>query len=58
MYDWREEHFVEATFIVLANNGYKFDGKDCVRYDELQKDDPVLLQAFLDSPKADDASIA
>jgi hypothetical protein len=53
-----EENVAEATFIVLANNGYKFDGKDCVRYDELQKDDPDLLQAFLDSPEASDASIA
>ncbi len=46
----------------LANNGYKFDGDDCVKYDELQADDPKLLQAFLDSvedsPEADDASIA
>ena len=48
----------DATFIVLANNGYKFDGDDCVRYDELQNDDPDLLKAFLDSPEADDASIA
>ena len=53
-----EENVTEASFIVLANNGYKFDGEDCVRYDELQKDDPELLQAFLDSPEADDASIA
>ncbi len=53
-----EQNVAEATFIVLANNGYKFDGEDCVRYDELLKDDPDLLQAFLDSPKADDASIA
>ena len=52
-----EENVEEATFIVLANNGYKFDGKDCVKYDELQKDDPDLLQAFL-APEADDASIA
>jgi hypothetical protein len=52
----------EAKFIVLANNGYKFDGKDCVKYEELQNDDPELLEAFLDSvkdsPEADDASIA
>ena len=53
-----EANVAEATFIVLANNGYKFDGEDCVRYDELQKDDPDLLQAFLDSPEADDVSIA
>jgi hypothetical protein len=52
-----EENVKEATFIVLANNGYKFDGKDCVKYDELRKDDPDLLQAFL-APEADDASIA
>ena len=25
----------EAKFIVLANNGYKFEGEDCVKYDEL-----------------------
>jgi hypothetical protein len=52
----------EAKFIVLANNGYKFDGKDCVKYEERQNDDPELLKAFLDSvkdsPEADDASIA
>ena len=53
-----DENVAEATFIVLANNGYKFDGDNCVRYDELQKDDPDLLQAFLVSPDADDASIA
>jgi hypothetical protein len=48
----------EATFFVLANNGYKFDGEDCVRYDELLKDDPDLLQAFLVFPEADDVTIA
>jgi hypothetical protein len=52
----------EAKFIVLANNGYKFDGHGCVKYEELQDDDPKLLKAFLDSlrtpPRADDASIA
>ena len=52
----------EAKFIVLANNGYKFDGEDCVKYDELQNYDSELLQAFLDSledaNEADDASIA
>jgi hypothetical protein len=53
-----EEKIEDATFIVLANNGYKFDGEDCVTYDELQNDDPDLLKAFLDSPEADDASIA
>jgi hypothetical protein len=53
-----EQNVAEATFIVLANNGYKFDGEDCVRYDELLKDDPDLLQAFLVSPEADDVSIA
>jgi hypothetical protein len=53
-----EEKIEDATFIVLANNGYKFDGEDCVKYDELQNDDPDLLKAFLDSPEADDASIA
>ena len=53
-----EGNVAEATFIFLANNKYKFDGKDCVRYNELQKDDPDLLQAFLDSPEADDASIS
>ena len=53
-----------AVFIALANNGYKFDGDDCVKYDELEKDDPDLLEAFLDSVKnspeadADEASIA
>ena len=56
------ENVKKAEFIVLANNGYKFDGEDCVKYDELQADDPELLQAFLDSvedsPEADDASIA
>ena len=57
-----DEDVAEAEFIVLANNGYKFDGKDCVKYDELQNDDPELLKAFLDSledsPEADHASIA
>ena len=56
------ENVKKAEFIVLANNGYKFHGEDCVKYDELQADDPELLQAFLDSvedsPEADDASIA
>jgi hypothetical protein len=56
------ENVKKAEFIVLANNGYKFDGEDCVKYDELQADDPKLLQAFLDSvedsPEADDTSIA
>jgi hypothetical protein len=56
------ENVKKDKFIVLANNGYKFDGEDCVKYDELQADDPKLLQAFLDSvedsPEADDASIA
>ena len=55
------EKVTEAEFIVLANNGYKFEGEDCVKYHELQNDDPELLQAFLDSvedsPEADDASI-
>ena len=52
----------EAKFIVLANNRYKFEGEDCVKYDELQNNDLELLEAFLDSlkdsPEADDASIA
>ena len=52
----------DAKFIVLTNNGFKFDGKDCVTYDELQKDDPELLKGFLDSlqamPEADEASTA
>ena len=52
----------EAVFIVLANNGYKFDGEDCVKYDELLNDDPELLEAFLESleesPNTEDASIA
>jgi hypothetical protein len=56
------EDVTKAKFCVLANNGYKFDGVDCVKYHELQADDSVLLQAFLDSvensPEADDASIA
>ena len=56
------ENVQKAEFIVLANNGYKFDGKDCVKYNELQNNDPELLKAFLDSvehsPEADDASIA
>ncbi len=56
------ENVKKAEFIVLANNGYKFDGDNCVKYDELQADDPKLLQAFFDSvedsPEADDASIA
>ena len=53
---------LESRILHLANNGYKFDGYNCVKYDELQADDPKLLQAFLDSvedsPEADDASIA
>ena len=52
----------EAVFIVLANNGYKFEGEDCVKYDELKNDDQELLEAFLESlansPDTDDASIA
>jgi hypothetical protein len=57
-----EDKVTDAVFIVLADNGYKFEGKDCVKYDELQHDDEELLKAFLeslkDSPEADDASIA
>ena len=56
------DEVTEAVFIVLANNGYKFDGEDCVKYDELKSDDPELLEAFLeslkDSPGTEDASIA
>jgi hypothetical protein len=56
------DEVTEAVFIVLANNGYKFDGEDCVKYDELLNDDPELLEAFLesleDSPDTEDASIA
>jgi len=49
-----EKEVTEAEFIVLANNGYKFDGQEypCVKYHELQRDDPDLLQAYLDSVKA------
>ena len=57
-----DNDITKAKFIVLANNGYKFDGVDCVKYHELQNDDPELLQAFIDSveksPETDDASIA
>jgi hypothetical protein len=56
------EKVEDAKFIVLANNGYKFEGEGCVSYDNLQEDAPELLQAFLDSvavsPEADEASIA
>jgi hypothetical protein len=58
----------ETEFIVLANNGYKFDG---VKYHELETDDPDLLRAFLGSvedssetvdgslsTETDDASVA
>ena len=54
----------EAQFIVLANNGYKFDGEEYprVKYDELERDDPELLQAFFgsieDSSETDDASVS
>ena len=54
----------EAEFIVLANNGYKFDSKESegVKYHELERDDPELLQAYLgemkDSSEIDDASLA
>ena len=56
------DQVTDAVFIVLANNGYKFEGEDCVKYDELLSDDPELLEAFLksleNSPDTDDASIA
>ena len=60
------KHVTEARFIVLANNGYKFDGQNCpsVKYHELEKYDPDLLQAFLDSvedsseTETEDASVA
>ena len=56
------EKVEDAKFIVLANNGYKFEGEGCVSYDHLQEDAPELLQAFLDSvavsPEADEASIS
>jgi hypothetical protein len=42
----------DAEFIVLANNGYKFDDKDCVKYDDLQNDAPELLEAFLQTLEA------
>ena len=42
-----DDDITQAKFIVLANNGYKFDGGDCVKYHELKNDDPELLQAFL-----------
>ena len=57
-----DEEVTESKFIVLANNRYKFEGDDCVKYNELQNDDPELMKEFLDSvensPEADDASIA
>jgi hypothetical protein len=56
------EKVTENKFIVLANNGYKFEGDECVTYDELDTDDPDLLEAFLESlkssPEADDVTIA
>ena len=52
----------QAKFVVLANNGYKFDGVDCVKFHELKNDDPELLQTFLDSVEnsgeTDEVSIA
>jgi hypothetical protein len=57
-----EGNVTKAKFIVLANNGYRFDGEDCVTFDEINTDDAELLEAFLDSvensPEADDATIA
>ena len=55
------EDVKQAQFIVLANNGYKFDGEESVKYDELQRDDPELLTDYLDSIKVssetDDATV-
>lgn len=55
------EKVTDAQFIVLANNGYKFEGAGCVSYDELDTDDPLLLEEFLESlkhsPEADDVTI-
>jgi hypothetical protein len=46
-----EEKIEDATFIVLANNGYKFDGEDCVKYDELQTMIRTYLKPFLTHPR-------
>ena len=46
-----DDKVTEAQFIVLANNGYKFDGKESVKYNELKRDDPELLTDYLDSIK-------